>query len=62
MARARFQDPVDIKIKVNDGRQEVFHVPNAGETVMQQIIFGPGGRAAGTPTRAPPSSSSSQVC
>ena len=44
VARASFQDPVDIKIKVNDGRQEVFHVPNAGETVMQQIIFGPGGQ------------------
>jgi quercetin dioxygenase-like cupin family protein len=44
VARATFQDPVDIKIKVNDGRQEVFHVPNAGETVMQQIIIGPGGQ------------------
>ena len=45
VARASFQDPVDIKIKVNDGRQEVFHVSNAGETVMQQIIFGPGGQS-----------------
>lgn len=45
VARANFQDPVDIKIKVNDGRQEVFHVPNAGETVMQQIIIGPGGQS-----------------
>jgi quercetin dioxygenase-like cupin family protein len=44
VARASFQDPVDIKIKVNDGHQEVFHVPNAGETVMQQIVFGPGGQ------------------
>jgi hypothetical protein len=44
VARASFQDPVDIKIKVNDGRQEVFHVSNAGETVVQQIIFGPGGQ------------------
>ena len=45
VARASFQDPVDIKIKVNDGRQDVFHVPNAGETVMQQIVFGPGGQS-----------------
>ena len=44
VARASFQDPVDIKIKVNDGHQEVFHVSNAGETVVQQIIFGPGGQ------------------
>lgn len=45
VARASFQNPVDIKIKVNDGHQEVAHVPNAGETVMQQIIFGPGGQS-----------------
>ena len=45
VARASFQDPVDIKIKVNDGRQDVFHVPNAGETVMQQIVFAPGGQS-----------------
>ena len=45
VARASFQDPVDIKIKVNDGRQEVFHVSNARETVMQQIVFGPGGQS-----------------
>lgn len=44
VARASFQDSVDIKIKVNDGRQDVFHVPNAAETVVQQIIFGPGGQ------------------
>lgn len=44
MARASFQDPVDIKIKVQDGRQEVIHAPNVGETVIHQIIFGPGGQ------------------
>lgn len=44
VARANFQDPVDIKFKVNDGRQEIFHVPNAGETVMQKIVIGPGGQ------------------
>jgi quercetin dioxygenase-like cupin family protein len=44
VARANFQDPVDIKFKVQDGRQEVLHVPSAGETVMQQIIIGPGGQ------------------
>ena len=44
VARGSFQDPVDIKFKVKDGRQDVLHVPNAGETVMQQIIIGPGGQ------------------
>jgi quercetin dioxygenase-like cupin family protein len=44
VARATFQDPVDIKFKLKDGRQDVFHVPNAAETVMQQIIIGPGGQ------------------
>lgn len=44
VARANFLDPVDIKFKVNDGRQEVFHVPNAMETVMQQVIIAPGGQ------------------
>jgi hypothetical protein len=61
VARASFQDPVDIKIKINDGRQEVLHVPNAGETVMQQIIFGPGGQGGWHTHSGPSSSSSSQV-
>lgn len=43
MARASFVDPVDIKIKVDGGHEEVLHVSNARETVMQQIVIGPGG-------------------
>jgi quercetin dioxygenase-like cupin family protein len=43
MARATFQSPVDIKIKVEDGHQETIHVPNAQDTVVQQIVFAPGG-------------------
>jgi hypothetical protein len=42
-ARAAFQNPVDIKFKLEDGRQEVIHVPNAQDTVMQQLVFAPGG-------------------
>jgi quercetin dioxygenase-like cupin family protein len=44
VARATFADPVDIKFKVQEGElQEVLHVPDARQTVMQQIVFGPGG-------------------
>lgn len=43
VARAGFTEPVDIKIKADAGHQEVIHVPNAQETVMQQIVIGPGG-------------------
>ena len=42
-ARGTFTHPVDIKIKVEDGRQEVLHVPDTRESVIQQIVFGPGG-------------------
>lgn len=44
MARASFIDPVDIKLKVGGGGQEVIQVRNARETVMQQIVIGPGGQ------------------
>ena len=44
MARAVFQSPVDIKFKLDDGPQEVIHVPEARETVMQQIVIAPGGQ------------------
>lgn len=44
-ARASFLDPVDIKVKVASGNQDVIHVQNARETVMQQIVFGPGGHS-----------------
>jgi hypothetical protein len=43
VARASFLDPVDIKFKVNEGGEEVIHVWEAQDTVMQQIIIGPGG-------------------
>ena len=57
-ARAAFVDPVDIKFKVQGehqtdsgnnksksqgGRQEVIRVPDAQDTVIQQIVIGPGG-------------------
>jgi quercetin dioxygenase-like cupin family protein len=45
IARANFQDPVDIKIKIHDGHKEVIQVSHAGETVLQQIIFEPGGQS-----------------
>jgi quercetin dioxygenase-like cupin family protein len=41
--RASFADPTDIKFKVKGGAQELIHVPQAQETVMQQIVIGPGG-------------------
>jgi quercetin dioxygenase-like cupin family protein len=43
LARAGFADPVDIKFKVRGQHQEVIHVRNAQETVVQQIVIGPGG-------------------
>ena len=44
MARANFVDPVEIKFKVQDGHhQEVIHVRDAQETVIQQIVIAPGG-------------------
>ena len=42
-ARAIFADPTDLKFKINGGSQEVIHVNNARETVVQQIIIAPGG-------------------
>ena len=45
LARASFLDPVDIKFKIDAGSQEVIHVSGAQDTVMQQIIFGPGGHS-----------------
>jgi quercetin dioxygenase-like cupin family protein len=43
VARAGFTDSVDVKFKIQGQGQEVVHVQNAQETVMQQIIIGPGG-------------------
>lgn len=41
--RASFADPTDIKIKLQNGSKEVIHVPDARETVVQEIVIGPGG-------------------
>ncbi len=50
VARASFVDSVDIKFKIQGQkskgggqRQEVIHVRDAQETVMQQIVIAPGG-------------------
>ena len=42
-ARAKFLTPVDIKIKIDDKRQNVIHVPESKDTVIQQIVFEPRG-------------------
>jgi quercetin dioxygenase-like cupin family protein len=42
-ATASFVEPTDIKIKVGDDKQDVIHVPDARDTVMQQIVITPGG-------------------
>ena len=42
-ARASFADPTDIKFKINGDEKEVIHVPDARETVIQQIVIAPGG-------------------
>ena len=59
LARADFVDPVDVKFKVQEHRhaeatgpgskagkqgQEVINVRDAQETVIQQIVIGPGGQ------------------
>ena len=43
LARASFVDPVDIKFKVGGLDADIIHVRDAQETVMQQIVVGPGG-------------------
>src|SRR5688572_33110092 len=43
VARAGFADPVDLTLKLREDHSEVIHVREAGDTVMQQIIIGPGG-------------------
>jgi quercetin dioxygenase-like cupin family protein len=46
-ARAGFADRVDIMFKLSEQRRgtDVIHVRNAQDTVMQQIVFGPGGHS-----------------
>lgn len=43
VARASFADSVDLKFKVTGEGQEVIHAPELQDTVIQQIIIGPGG-------------------
>lgn len=43
VARSGFLSPVDIKFKVKDGHTEVVHVPDAQDTVIQQMVLAPGG-------------------
>ena len=43
VARGTFADPTDIKFKVDTAGQEVIHVLDAQQTVVQQITIGPGG-------------------
>jgi quercetin dioxygenase-like cupin family protein len=43
LARASFVDSVDVKFKINGGRQEVIQAQELRETVIQQIVIGPGG-------------------
>ena len=43
VARGAFADTVDIKFKVLSGREDVINVRDARDTVMQQIVIGPGG-------------------
>jgi quercetin dioxygenase-like cupin family protein len=43
VARSSFVTPVDIKFRVLDGHEEIVNVRDARETVMQQIVIGPGG-------------------
>jgi quercetin dioxygenase-like cupin family protein len=44
LARAGFVDQLDLKFKVKGDGQEVIHVPSAQDTVIQQIVLGPGGQ------------------
>lgn len=41
--RASFADPTDLKAKIKGQSQEVIQVNNAQETVIQQVVIGPGG-------------------
>jgi hypothetical protein len=44
MARAAFTNPVDFKVKLADA-PKVIHVPQAADTVIQQITIQPGGHS-----------------
>jgi quercetin dioxygenase-like cupin family protein len=44
-ARATFVDPVDIKFKIDDGQQEVIHVTDSQDVLIQQVVLAPGGQS-----------------
>ena len=44
LTRASFVDPVDLKFKVRGADADNIHVRDAQETVIQQIVIGPGGQ------------------
>lgn len=43
MARGAFADATDVKFKISGHGEHVIHVRNSADTIVQQIIFGPGG-------------------
>ncbi len=43
VARGAFADATDVKFKITGRGQEVIHVDNSLDTVVQQIVIGPGG-------------------
>lgn len=43
VARAAFVDSTDMKFKIDGRGEEVILAPRAEDTVMQQIVIGPGG-------------------
>ena len=44
VARGSFVEPTDVRFKVKDGSMEVINAPDAGDTVVQQILIAPGGQ------------------
>jgi len=44
LGTSRVSEPVDITLKVRDGKSEVIHVPASQDTVIQQIVLAPGGQ------------------
>lgn len=43
LARASFADPTEVRFRIKDGNRSVITASNNGNTVVQQIVIGPGG-------------------
>ncbi len=43
LARAGFADPTEVRFRVKDGSRSVITASNSADTVIQQIVIGPGG-------------------